>query len=98
MRPSAQAGRDLQELGDAVGDGVDVGVGQVHALGGEREPVEVPGERERLAVHDLDGLEDAVADHQPVVEHRHGGLSGVDQLPVDPDRDVLFSFLLWMPV
>jgi hypothetical protein len=69
--------------------GVHVDPGETEPRSGTLEPVQVPGQRERLSVDDLDRLEDRVADGQAVVgdRYRGGGRVG-QQVSVDPGAHV----------
>ena len=70
-----------EHLVDGVAQQVEVGRVEPEAAGRARQPVEVPGQRERDSVDDLGRLEHPVADGEPVVEDR-------DQRRVGPSRTV----------
>ena len=70
IRPECEA-LAVEDGGDRVADlSASSGTGSPSPFAENAEPVEVPGQRERDIVDDLDRLEDPVADGEAVIEDR----------------------------
>ena len=81
-------GRQLRGVGDPADHVAQRGVGQRHVqpqqAGRAPQPLEVAADGEGAASDGPERLEHAVADGEPVVEHRHDRVLGIDHPTVEP--------------